>query len=353
MNLKNQPWLSSARIDSLFILFPAILPLIIITLFPGYFDRQTSVTSVWWVILVLNIDVAHVYSTLFRFYWDKDAFRQYKTHLIVIPVVAFILGTVLHYIDGMLFWRILAYVAVFHFVRQQFGFMRLYSRKDSYNKFERIIDSTAIYSATLYPLVYWHMYYIDQFNWFVKGDFVSIPDTLAPVFTILYVAIAMLYVAKEVITSIKYGRFNVPKNALLAGTYISWYVGIILFKGDLIFTMLNVIAHGIPYMTLVYIYGEKKNKEAFKFPWRSVAVFVVTISALAYFEEGLWDAFVWGDHPDVFPLTGNIHASTAPWMSIIVPLLALPQITHYVLDGFIWKVSKEKNVIDERVSVLR
>jgi hypothetical protein len=30
------------------------------------------------------------------------------------------------------------------------------------------------------------------------------------------------------------------------------------------------------------------------------------------------------------------------FLSIIVPVLALPQITHYILDGFIWKVRKDE-----------
>jgi len=28
-------------------------------------------------------------------------------------------------------------------------------------------------------------------------------------------------------------------------------------------------------------------------------------------------------------------------LSFIVPLLALPQITHYILDGFIWKIKED------------
>ncbi|MEO6979448.1 MAG: hypothetical protein ABI113_13750 [Mucilaginibacter sp.] len=28
-------------------------------------------------------------------------------------------------------------------------------------------------------------------------------------------------------------------------------------------------------------------------------------------------------------------------LALVVPLLALPQSTHYVLDGFIWRVKKE------------
>ena len=46
----------------------------------------------------------------------------------------------------------------------------------------------------------------------------------------------------------------------------------------------------------------------------------------------------------------SLALSIRPWwelsvgkaLSFIVPLLALPQITHYILDGFIWKIKKEE-----------
>ncbi|MVT11033.1 hypothetical protein [Chitinophaga tropicalis] len=30
------------------------------------------------------------------------------------------------------------------------------------------------------------------------------------------------------------------------------------------------------------------------------------------------------------------------WDVTVVPLLALPQITHYIMDGFIWKIKQEE-----------
>src|SRR5204862_2457613 len=117
-----------------------------------------EVSTLWWVALVLCIDVSHVYSTLFRLYWDRQTFYSYRHLLIIIPIAAFIVALSVHLYDQMIFWRLLAYVAVYHFVRQQYGFMRLYSRKEPRNKWLRIVDAIAIYNATVYPLVYWHIH---------------------------------------------------------------------------------------------------------------------------------------------------------------------------------------------------
>jgi len=337
----SQPWLSSLTTDSVFILLPAVLPLFAILTFPQYFLHQTEVSSIWWVVLVLAIDVAHVYSTFFRFYWNLATFQKYKSHLVVIPVIGLVGGVALFSLDNLIFWRVLAYLAVFHFIRQQYGFMRIYMRDEKVPSFCRLVDSAAIYAATLYPLFYWHMYRTNEINWFVTGDFFSIPQTLRPYAELVYFGIIILYVGKEVATSLKKGQFNIPKNAIVFGTYISWYCGIVYFKGDLIFTMLNVMAHGIPYMALIYIYESKGTTQTVEVPWKRIAVFITTIFVLAYFEEGLWDILIWRDHENIFPMFSSFsQIDSQGILSFAIPLLALPQFTHYVLDGYIWKLKR-------------
>ena len=66
---------------------------------------------------------------------------------------------------------------------------------------------------------------------------------------------------------------------------------------------------------------------------------------LAFLEEGLWDMTVWKEHKNVFKW---LHFSDLQFshevLSFIVPLLALPQITHYIVDGYIWRVRKDKSL---------
>ena len=343
MKLQKQPWLASPGKECIFILAPAFLPVLAIFLFQDYFTSQ-KVNTWWWLILVLCIDVGHVYSTLFRMYWDKKTFHKYKRLLLIIPLLAFAIGFCLHYFSAVLFWRILAYVAVYHFVRQQYGFMRLYSRKENSRPWERTVDVVAIYSATIYPLIYWHIHATDSLAWFVKGDFIALEwQSYDAILKLLYVAIILAYVAKEVLSMFHSGNFNIPKNLIIAGTYVSWYVGIVAFQGDLIFTLLNVVAHGIPYIALIWIFGEKKTQSGFTFNMKGLAIFIICILTLAYIEEFFWDVFIWNDHPTIFPAL--FDALNEPLLlSVVVPMLVLPQVTHYVLDGFIWRFSKDVEV---------
>lgn len=265
-----------------------------------------------------------------------------------IPVVCYVVGVLLHSIDGMLFWRILAYLAVFHFIRQQYGFMRLYSRTENQSPdWCKTIDVISIYTATLYPLVYWHLSDDRNFNWFIDGEFFQFhSDLLLSLVTVLYFLVLCIYLIKETFIILKYKQFNIPRNLIIGGTFLSWYFGIVYFNGDMAFTTLNVVSHGIPYMSLVW-FMQKKERPDYKGSLlihlkRSygILIFLGIIVVLAYLEEGLWDGFIWKEHQPFFGIFKQLPTITSKeTLALIVPLLSLPQSTHYVLDGFIWKKS--------------
>src|SRR5687767_4225754 len=127
--MQKQPWMGKPLIDIIFILLPPFVSLLIIVLFPTLFQNSKGIPDTSWVILILLIDVAHVYSTLYRTYFDPQSFSKQGFLLTAIPFIGFIAGVLAYSISSQFFWRLLAYTAVFHFIRQQYGFMRIYSRK--------------------------------------------------------------------------------------------------------------------------------------------------------------------------------------------------------------------------------
>ncbi|EOA11794.1 hypothetical protein A343_0004, partial [Porphyromonas gingivalis JCVI SC001] len=75
-------------------------------------------------------------------------------------------------------------------------------------------------------------------------------------------------------------------------------------------------------------------------------IFLGLLFVLAFLEEGLWDITVWRERGQLFGNTVlNIPPMDKTILAFIVPLLALPQITHYILDGFIWRIKKDKIVL--------
>ena len=123
---------------------------------------------------VLLIDVAHVYATGFRVYFDPAELRKRPWLYGLTPLLALAIGAAIYSESSVWFWRLLAYLAVFHFVRQQYGWVALYrSRGKEQGRLGKWIDSLAIYMATIYPLVYWHAHLPRNFWWFLQGDFAA------------------------------------------------------------------------------------------------------------------------------------------------------------------------------------
>ncbi len=112
--------------------------------------------------------------------------------------------------------------------------------------------------------------------------------------------------------------------------------------------MTNVLVHGVPYFGLVYL---SQRKAAASRPSaghppvladlgaRHAAFFLAPLVALAFLEEWGWDRLVWHENGGIFP--GAALNPGPVLLSLLVPLLALPQATHYLLDAWIWKVRPE------------
>ena len=330
-----RPWLFSPRFDGLLILGPAFFSVGAVLLLPVGAREELAAAPWMWLLVVVGIDVAHVYTTLFRTYLDRAEVESRWGLYFGVPVACWIIGVCLYSLDALAFWRALAYLAVFHFVRQQYGFFALYGRSRSAlsSKFWQL-DRVMIYAATLVPLVFWHSRSRD-FAWFVEGDFLRLPwSWIGEAALFVYAALWIAYVMKEMWVFRRSGEFNLPQNLLLVGTALSWLVGIVLFNDDLIFTVTNVVAHGIPYTALVWATSGRE-----RVPGRWAPLFFLgLVLLLAFVEEGFWDGLIWGEHGELFPGFSSFSVVRNPEiLKLLVPLLALPQATHYVLDGFIWK----------------
>ena len=332
-----QPWIHSRFVDSIWIIGPPYFTLALVFLFyDSLVDLSNSYNFLTWIILVVFIDVAHVYSSLFKTYFVKEEFEKHRTRYLLVPFLGFVAGVLIHSNGSILFWSILALIAIFHFVRQQYGIMRIYDRFEK-RKPLKILDALAIYSATIYPMFYW-LYTPRKFNWFLEGEFdwlQNLPNIL-PFLTIVYLSILFLWFAVTIWKIVIEKSANIPKIFFVFGTFLSWYFGIIYFNNDLIFTMLNVISHGVPYVGLIYIKEIELNKNPTNFltffKRRSgLLVFLVILMGFAFTEEFFWEILIWQDHFDFdFSVPGYLQ-------NIIVPLLVTPQLSHYILDGFIWR----------------
>ncbi|HEX5855924.1 MAG TPA: hypothetical protein VFZ57_09910 [Thermoanaerobaculia bacterium] len=354
----NSPWLFGRRADLL--LFGGSTALALLFLGIGHAAGLLDGDAPPWLFLVavVGVDVAHVWATGWRVLADGRAARARLALYLGVPLAAWAAGVVAYSVSALFFWRVLAYLAVFHFVRQQYGWVALYRRKNGEGGDGRLLDAAAIYGATLTPLLFWHAHLPRRFQWFLRGDFVNgLPEGVSRVAFVLYAGIFAAWAVKEVARS-RVGRVSWGKVLIVLSTAATWFLGIVVFDSDYAFTVTNVFVHGIPYMGLVWFtsklraQGRRDAGDSPSFADRmalNVAFFLAPLLLVAFAEEWGWDRLVWHDHAVLFP--GPALDPGALLLALIVPLLALPQATHYVWDAFLWKVRPENRGTVEALGI--
>ena len=339
------PWLFGRRTDLLVFGGSAALSLALLGV--GWAcGLLTADAPEWtWLACILAVDVAHVWSTIFRVYLDGSEVRRRPLLYVGTPVLCWLAGVAAYAVSSRVFWTILAYAAVFHFVRQQYGWVALYRRRaGERSPVDRVLDTAAIYAATVYPLLWWHAHLPRRFAWFMPGDFVSI--AVAPLSQALepvYWATLLAFLLRQGALRLRGRPVNQGKVLVVATTWVCWWLGIMVFNGDFAFTVTNVLIHGIPYLALTYRYGRAHVRRAPMLRWTlryGLAGFVAIVVAAAFAEEALWDRYVWHDRAWLFG--DGAWLPEEVWV-VLVPLLATPQAVHYALDAFVWKVRRQEN----------
>jgi hypothetical protein len=335
-------WLVSPAFDLGWFIAPGLLALLLALVIGLAFPAADDEGVALWIAGVLLIDVAHVWASLYRTWLDREARRLHADLLRWTPVLVFLVGFMAHAIAPRVFWGLLAYVAVFHFIKQQVGFVALYLRAGREGPRDAALAKLAIWIGTALPVVYWHARLPRQFSWFVPEDFVAgLPELIGtiaawaqlPVLAAFFVRRAWLHVR---------GEGHPMVTLLVAITALSWNLGIVWFDDDRVFTLTNVVIHGVPYMALVWIAGGRETVERGLARVRAptlpltIAAFYLVLVGLAVVEEGLWDRLIWHDHPQLFG--GRAIDLDAFASSVVVALLTVPQATHYLLDRWIWRV---------------
>lgn len=339
------PWLFGKRTDLLVFGGSALLSLALVGVGWASGVLEADAPEWTWIACVVAIDVAHVWSTVFRVYLDGAEVKRRPLLYLGTPVLVWLAGVAAYAISARAFWTVLAYVAVYHFVRQQYGWVALYRRRaGEQGALDRVLDTAVIYAATVYPIVWWHAHLPRGFAWFMRGDFiVGLSAPIACALEPVYWSLLVGFVLRQVYLLARRRPVNAGKVVVVLSTWLCWWLGIMVFDGDFAFTVTNVIIHGVPYLALTYRYGRARASEA-PLIGRILRVglvgFVSLVLAAAFLEEALWDRLVWHDREWLF---GAGRPVSRDVLVFVVPLLAMPQAVHYALDGFVWKVRRAHN----------
>ena len=341
-------WIVSRNFDVLIFGTPLLLGLLVT---PIALHTYPTHIPLWaFVAIIIAFDVAHVWATAYRIFLDRAEYRRrFWFYTLPIPV-SFAVALVIHLFDPLVYWTVLAYVAIVHFIRQPYGFVAMYkSRFSEYSTLDYRLDKWSVWCAALGPLLWWHASPQRVFDWFDAGEFflVRVPKSFVPYIAGVYLCTALIYVARQVYLWRRRDRINIGKIMVMGGTWLTWAIGIAVANPLVSAAFLNLF-HAIPFLGVLWVYCTYKWSSVRPdvgfwseslmqriFARRSVFLFFLVVFLPALIEEICWDASTW----HVYLPFEDLQLSDS-WSSLWVALLSVPQIVHYWTDTFIWKFNR-------------
>lgn len=353
-------WLSGPAFDLGLMIGPTLLACAVAAALPD----AVGLSAVGWLLLVVFIDVGHVWATGLRLATDRSPGHLRRALLLPLAVAIALIGVQL--VVPHWYWRGMALLAIFHFLRQQVGIAMVYRHAAGLPpgpdaRWER----AAHWAAAGVPMLYWLSHLPRRFVWFVEGDLPEGLPTLA----------FWIGAAAGAVAWLGHGRnrwrsrsWSWGRDLWLLSGALAWWTGVVWRDDDLVFSLTNIVAHGVPYVALVALVESRRSARggASALPaalWRGpgLALVLLALLTLAFTEEALWDRFVWQEHAAIFgqsdlwrlifdgvsgvanPEPGWAAREDGAWtpadraVGLAVALLSVPQVTHYLLDGLIWR----------------
>src|SRR6266702_4112080 len=209
-----------------------------------------------WAIL---IDAPHVFGTLSRTYFDASEWKTRK-RLLLGSLLFFVVGPAMVLLSaGFTFFFIAALWAYYHLVKQHYGFMVLYKKKNNdLAPIDNALDRLLLMFAFNYPFVA-----------FIANDpaaMARVPSILRggvnAVATLLLMGTIVLgigWVARQIQRAISREPLNVPKYLLLAAAIPMHWIALVtpMPAKPIALVAILTIYHNLQYHRLIWFHNQK------------------------------------------------------------------------------------------------
>ncbi len=325
----------------------------------------------YWIWIV-SVDGPHVFATISRTYLDSSEWKE-RSHLLLGSLGWFVLGPTILFASAFAGTRLPFFTfltlaqlwAYWHVVRQHYGFLVLYQKKNS-EKAGKLnqTDYWIFYVLMLAPFLSFLLRHPDARAEVGLPAIMSRPETYALITFHVSIATALIwYLTKEIRNWTAGLSLNLPKNLFLFACvplhlliflhpYISTHVDIRLFAVFVTFYH-NIQYHGIVWFYNRNRYGSDRDGKQFGLAGK------VSRSFLTYYLAGIAFTLMYR-YPNWFftglPVPFGVGSTSVSRMQL-GPLFTLSDLAiafwwgfafnHYFLDQKIWKLSKDKQLVKD------
>jgi hypothetical protein len=338
-------WLISAQDDLVWFIGSVLTSYALLILYVGGVLPLVPMVAAWAIL----IDAPHVFGTFSRTYFDRTE-RQNRARLLWGSLLFFVAGPVMVWFGaGLLFFFVAALWAYYHLVKQHYGFMVLYKKKNrDLAAIDNALDRLLLLFAFNYPFVE-----------FIARD----PEAMARVPAVLQsgvntlallllagtIALFILWIGRQVQRLIIGQPLNVPKYLLLAAAIpMHWIVLLTpMPHKPIAIVAILTIYHNLQYHRLIWFHNRKYTNGAIDESRKKFgAAELISRRLLFYIAFGIIFGLIYQGPRQAL---GYVSLQNSPSEQSFLIQLGISFLwgyafIHYYLDSKIWRVRRDPSV---------
>jgi hypothetical protein len=373
-------WIMSCRKDLFWFIGSVFFGYAILTLYGAAHVPLAVIIPIWAILF----DETHNFATISRTFFDKEELKE-RRRLLWGSVIFFIIAGFALILAGLGDWLeiVTAVWAYHHLVKQHYGFMVMYKKKnDDLLPFDNRLDRAFFYVALWYPFLTLP-FYSAEVRGLVLSAFeiqseTNIPASMAnnlqifqTAFFWLTAAAFAIYAARQIYKIYARIPINLPKLILFAAVLPFHYLALRYAQAAAILnnffdaanwdfrlevaplSVIGIVAaltiyHNVQYHGIVWFYNQ--NRYRGENAREKYGLSAIVNTRLQYYVAF---ALVYAFFLDIVPrfLLPFFMARQSPgWYNtttsdqLLAYVFAFPGLLHYWLDSRIWRVRRDKNI---------
>ena len=348
-------WIISARDDLVWFIGSVVSSYALLILYVSGIVPLLPLVAAWAIL----IDAPHVFGTFSRTYFDRTE-RQNRPLLLWGSLLFFVVGPVMVLSGaGFVFFFVAALWAYYHLVKQHYGFMVLYKKK---NGDLAVVDNALDRLFLLFAFNYPFAAFIardPQAMARVPGVLQSKVSGLATLLLAVTIVLGVVWLARQLQRAISGQPLNVPKYLLLAAAIPMHWVVLLtpMPNKPIAIVAILTIYHNLQYHRLIWFHNQKYGRgtgvppviDAPATPRKKYgAAELISRRLLYYIAFGLLFGLIYqGPRQYLGYLSLNrVGASNEQSLPIQLGISFLwgYAFIHYYLDSKIWRVRRDPSV---------
>jgi len=248
-------WIISARDDVVWLIGSVASSYLLLVLYVKGLLPLVPMVAAWAIL----IDAPHVFGTFSRTYFDRTE-RQSRSRLLWGSLLFFAVGPIMVYAGaGLIFFFLAALWAYYHLVKQHYGFMVLYKKKNNdLAPVDNALDRLLLLFAFNYPFVAFIARDPEAMKR-VPAALQSSVNSLATILLLATIVLAIAWLGRQVQRLVIGETLDVPKYLLLAAAIpMHWIVLLTpMPHKPIAIVAILTIYHNLQYHRLIWFHNKK------------------------------------------------------------------------------------------------